>query len=134
MDLLEVLRNTNVVVFRQGASIAEEHVDYVRTEVVQKFINDQLTEERTDWTAKDGRSNSSELFGRIAARVAELIRNDAHMLRRGRSDATGRLIVAQLAHDWGMAPVTPHEFVGGGDGLCRYCTFPGQTRMHEEEI
>lgn len=58
-----------------------------------------------DWTANvEGRSNSSLAFHAIAATIERLIRDDAHMLISGRADKTARLIVAQMAHKFGMAP------------------------------
>lgn len=60
-----------------------------------------------DWTAKDGRSNSSDEFEAIAKHVESLIRADAHKLINGRADDTARLIVAQLAHNLGMRPTRP---------------------------
>lgn len=60
-----------------------------------------------DWTVKDGRTNSSDEFERIADEIERLIRNDSYMLISGRADNTARLILAQLAHVHHMRPVTP---------------------------
>lgn len=57
-----------------------------------------------DWTAEGTVANSSEEFLRLCAEVERLIRGDAHMLISGRADATARLIMANLAHEHGLAP------------------------------
>ena len=58
-----------------------------------------------DWTrASDGRSNSSEAYSFICRHVERLIRSDAHRLLSGRADDTAGLIVAQMAHVFGMTP------------------------------
>ena len=59
-----------------------------------------------DWTVdrKSGRSNSSARFLELSAEVGRLIRRDAFSLLQGRSEDTGRLIMAQLAHVHGLAP------------------------------
>ena len=59
---------------------------------------------RADWTAQDGRTNSSPEFLRLCRVVERLIRDDAHRLIAGHADATARLIVAQLAHVQGLRP------------------------------
>jgi hypothetical protein len=57
-----------------------------------------------DWTAQDGRSNSSPEFNRLTEEVARLIRDSAHDLIAGRADRVAELIMAQLAHKHGLAP------------------------------
>ena len=65
------------------------------------------TEDQTDdWTAADGRTNSSDAFNRIVDHVERIIRNSAHDLMSGRADTTAAVIVAQLAHVHGMRPTT----------------------------
>lgn len=62
-----------------------------------------------DWTTdEDGRANSSDLFLKLCDEVEGLIRADAHSLLAGRADATARLIMAQLAHVYGLAPKSTH--------------------------
>jgi hypothetical protein len=58
-----------------------------------------------DWTALDGRCNSSPRFLELCAEIERLIRGDAHMLIAGRADKTARLILAQLAHKHGVGPL-----------------------------
>ena len=57
-----------------------------------------------DWTAANGRTNSSPLFNELAGEIGFLIRDSAHSIVRGNTDAVGRLILAQLAHKHGLAP------------------------------
>lgn len=57
-----------------------------------------------DWTAEDGRTNSSSKYLLLVAHVEALIRGDAHNLLNGRADATARLVVSQLAHVHGLHP------------------------------
>lgn len=57
-----------------------------------------------DWTIKDGRVNNSDQFEILVERVDELIRGSAHDLIAGRSAIVARLIMAQLAHEHGLAP------------------------------
>ena len=61
---------------------------------------------RRDWTMNTvtGRSNSSAEFEAIAGVVESLIVSSAHDLIAGNSYGVARLIVAQLAHKYGMAP------------------------------
>ena len=71
------------------------------------------TASTTDWTQDDaGRSNSSPEFLRLVAAVARLIRNDAQVLLAGNAEMTARLIVAQLAHAHGLAPVVVKAVTG----------------------
>lgn len=59
----------------------------------------------TDWTRDaGGRQNSSPLFLRLCDAVELLIRNDANGLLNGRADVTAKLIMAQLAHRYGLGP------------------------------
>jgi hypothetical protein len=64
-----------------------------------------------DWTvdAETGRSNSSPEFNRLVAEIARLIRDDAHMLIRGQTESTARLILAHLTHEHGMVTAASHE-------------------------
>ena len=62
-----------------------------------------MTEKR-DWTARGGRTNSSDYFENLIVFVAELIRGSAHDLIAGRSESVARLIMAQLAHVKGLVP------------------------------
>ena len=60
-----------------------------------------------DWTCSDdGRSNSSPKYLELVGEVERLIRGDAFKLIAGRADMTARLIVSQLAHVHGLAPVS----------------------------
>jgi hypothetical protein len=59
-----------------------------------------------DWTAHDGRSNSSPLFLELCDEVGRLIRGEAFSLIRGDTRGVGGLIMAQLAHKHGMVPVS----------------------------
>lgn len=62
---------------------------------------------RLDWTIcpKDGRTNTSPEFDRLSGEVAQLIRNSANDIVRGRTEAVGRFIMAQLAHVHGVGPL-----------------------------
>jgi len=58
-----------------------------------------------DWTCdENGVYNSSQAFNEISEVIHRIIRNDAHMLLSGQSLQTARLILARLAHRYGMAP------------------------------
>jgi len=57
-----------------------------------------------DWTTKDGRSNSSDLYRKIVRHIEELIRSDASQLLHGHADMTARLILSSLAHKYKMEP------------------------------
>lgn len=58
-----------------------------------------------DWTEHEGRTNCSPLFECLVIEVARLIRGDAFALLDGGADRTARLIIAQLAHVHGLAPL-----------------------------
>ncbi len=62
-----------------------------------------------DWTAKDGRANSSEEFVRLTKRVAEIIQDSAHTLINGSVATVAGVIMAQLAHAEGLAPTKPYS-------------------------
>lgn len=64
-----------------------------------------------NWTTDPttGRSNSSPLFYELGGFIGRLIRDEAHSLIRGRTDDTGLLIAAQLAH--GPFTVVPSSAV-----------------------
>lgn len=57
-----------------------------------------------DWTSKDGNANSSDAYLAICDRVSQLITNSAATLMTGGVNIVARLIVAQLAHTYGMTP------------------------------
>ena len=59
-----------------------------------------------DWTINldTGKSNSSDEFIFLCNVIERLIRDDAYMLISGRADRTAGLIMAQLAHKYGMIP------------------------------
>lgn len=59
----------------------------------------------TDWTEKDGRTNSSDEYLRIVKVVDRLILESAHMLINGHHEVVARTIVSQLAHRQKMAPI-----------------------------
>lgn len=64
-----------------------------------------LTNEQwKDWTAKDGCSNSSELFERLEGEIERVIRTMAHDLIRGRAEIVAGLILARLAHKFRLGP------------------------------
>jgi sugar (pentulose or hexulose) kinase len=55
-----------------------------------------------EWTSEDGRSNSSDLYLRIVADVADCIRS----IRVGDDPISeARTIVSRIAHEWKLAPV-----------------------------
>jgi hypothetical protein len=58
-----------------------------------------------NWTERDGRSNASELFQKLAGEVARLLRGSAHDLINGNADSVARLVVAQLAHVHKLGPM-----------------------------
>lgn len=61
------------------------------------------------WDMKGSASNSSVLFEAMRKRLGQIIRNDAHMLLAGGADNTAGLILAQLTHKYGFAPVDEVE-------------------------
>lgn len=69
---------------------------------VTQDANRMLCEQ--DWTAADGRANSSPEFLRLCDEIEQIIRGDAYSLIAGRSDRTARLIMARLAHVHGLRP------------------------------
>lgn len=68
-------------------------------------------DDAADWTVdhETGRSNSSPTFLAVCRDVEMMIRQDAHNLLWGHANVTARLIVARLAHHFGLVPMT------GGD-------------------
>lgn len=66
-----------------------------------------MAEIKPDWTSdENGRSNSSETFCKLCDEIERLIRNDAHSIVSGNAGSTARLIMAQLAHVHGLAPIS----------------------------
>jgi hypothetical protein len=65
-----------------------------------------MKDDMSDWTIdpKTGASNSSLAFTALCAEVEQLIRGDAHMLIAGNAGMTARLIMAKLAHEYGLEP------------------------------
>lgn len=61
---------------------------------------------KPDWTINEatGRSNSSELFEKLIDAVDLLIQHSAHDLIKGNSHTTAGLIMAHLAHKYGLRP------------------------------
>jgi hypothetical protein len=57
-----------------------------------------------DWTAVDGRANSSPAFVALVDEVARLIRSQAHTLIAGDAESVARLVLAQLARVHGLRP------------------------------
>lgn len=57
-----------------------------------------------DWTALDGRSNSSPLFTQLVAEVRDNIVNGAFDIVQGHTETVARVIVARLAHRYGLRP------------------------------
>lgn len=57
-----------------------------------------------DWTAVNGESNSSTVFNRLSELIEYLIKDNAFSLINGEVDGVAMLIVAQLAHEYGMVP------------------------------
>jgi len=62
-------------------------------------------EQEQAWTQDRGRCNTSEEFRFLSEKVARLIRDSAFDLIEGRVDAVGHLIMANLAHKYGLQPV-----------------------------
>ncbi len=68
---------------------------------IVSFWNDDKPEPPKDWTAKDGRSNSSDRYLCIVDRVAKMLTN----LRLGCNlEIEARCIVSTLAHKERLAP------------------------------
>lgn len=64
----------------------------------------------TDWTCgPDGKANTSIAFRLLVEEVDSIIRNDAFGLIAGRSHNTALLIIAKLAHSYGMHPTNVTE-------------------------
>lgn len=61
---------------------------------------------RYDWTIdpETGRSNSSPEFLELVEVVERIIQNSAHDLVAGRPEKVARLILARLAHGYGLSP------------------------------
>jgi hypothetical protein len=59
-----------------------------------------------DWTVHKvtHRSNSAPLFSALCREVERIIRGAAHSLIAGRADAAAGLVMAQLAHRYGLVP------------------------------
>ena len=59
-----------------------------------------------DWTVdpETHRSNSSPEFRQLVSEVARLIKAEAHSLLNGHVESAAGLIMAQLAHKYGLAP------------------------------
>lgn len=64
-----------------------------------------------NWTVnlRTGRSNSSDEFEFLCKVVERLIRDNAHMLISGHAENTAGLIMAQLAHKYGIVPTKSLE-------------------------
>lgn len=61
--------------------------------------------EVADWTrGPSGSTNSSAEFEHLADEVGRIIRGSAHSIVCGQTAVVGRLIMAQLAHKWGLVP------------------------------
>jgi thioester reductase-like protein len=58
----------------------------------------------TDWTEKDGRTNTSDLFNRMVEVVTQLILESGSTLIAGGVQSVARTIVAKLAHVYGLVP------------------------------
>lgn len=100
---------------RDLARLAETCADtaigrWLRTEIANIRVAaypDRLGPDgRPDWTMDAaGFTNASPVYRELVAEVERLIRGDAATIMSGRSDITARLIVSQLAHVHGLAPV-----------------------------
>jgi hypothetical protein len=85
--------------------------------------------QKEDWTIdpESGRANSSLRFRELSAVVAQLIRDSAHSIVCGHTEAVGGLIIAQLTHVHGLVPredtknKDPRDEQGGATGCCPYC-------------
>jgi hypothetical protein len=85
---------------------------------------------REDWTAKDGRSNSSELYNFLSAEVGQLIRDSAADLIAGRCELVGGLIMARLAHQYGLVPPLDSETIRTISGYeARFNPIPVSSAM-----
>jgi hypothetical protein len=60
-----------------------------------------------DWTAKDGRANTSDLFNQVVEAVTQLILESGRTLIAGGAQGVAGTIVAQLAHVHGLVPQNP---------------------------
>lgn len=79
----------------------------------------------SDWTAKDGRSNSSDEFNRLVQEITLLIRESAYMLIIGHTEQVATLILAQLAHIHNFGPLDNSAFHIEKDSpnyfICKEC-------------
>lgn len=57
-----------------------------------------------DWTAYQGKANSSTLYMAIVQDVERVIRDGEHFLLTGQANAVARIIVSRIAHTHGLAP------------------------------
>jgi hypothetical protein len=87
----------------QGFEMGEKFAERLGS-TVPPGSESALREEWTDWTVKDGRSNSSDTYNHLSAEVGKIIRNSSADLMAGRSDLVGGLIVAHLAHECHIQP------------------------------
>lgn len=72
-----------------------------------KTVDERLAElTAPDWTAHNGRSNSSPLFIELIKRVAEIIRESAHSIVAGQLDSVARSVMSSLAHEHNLIPRT----------------------------
>lgn len=60
-----------------------------------------------DWTEKDGRANASDKFNELSDFITRTILESGNTIVAGRVEVVSRLIVAQLAHVHGLAPMDP---------------------------
>lgn len=110
---------------QQAITILQEFCDDLNEELnpdnrdfsVEKFVDGHVVDaalivlsvvdknKKGEWTISNGRWNTSEEMRELCAVVERLIRDSAHDLIAGRADKVAGLIIAQLAHKHGMAPI-----------------------------
>lgn len=70
------------------------------------YLCGALRPEWLDWTVHKvtNRSNSAPIFTALCREVEEVIRGSAHDLIAGRADKVAGLVMAHLAHKYGLVP------------------------------
>lgn len=68
-----------------------------------------------DFDPASGRSNSSAEFNFLVTEVSRMIRDSAHSLISGNTDSVSRLILARMAHIYGLVPTKSIEEMQAAD-------------------
>lgn len=129
--------------------LCDKEIDSYLFGTCMECINRLITEEEVrqreqskwDWTSREGRTNSSTLFNKIAQNVCDTIRSEARTLLDGNCGAVARLIVSKIAHEHHLGPFPPfypfegfhkyEEDLTPGLRICKHCTKPKTDSIHK---